>query len=53
MTLQSCKILFFAKKVMLIDQIFEKNKIAKNVSTNTIKLFYANNGSKKRLIFKK
>ena len=36
MTLQSCKILFFAKKVMLIDQIFEKNKIAKNMPKTSL-----------------
>ena len=28
-------------------------KHAKNVSTNTFKLFYAKNGSKKQLIFEK
>ena len=28
-------------------------KYAKNVSTNTFKLFYAKNGSKKMLIFEK
>ena len=28
-------------------------KHAKNVSTNTLKLFYANNGSKKQLIIEK
>ena len=28
-------------------------KHAKNVSTNTLKLFYAKNGSKKQIIFEK
>ena len=31
----------------------QKIKRAENVSTNTLKLFYAKNGSKKKLIFKK
>ena len=34
-------------------QFGSKNKIAKNVSTNTFKLFYAKNGSKKQFIFEK
>ena len=37
--------------------VWDKNevceKLAKNVCTNTLKLFYAKNGSKKKLIFKK
>ena len=37
--------------VWVKDQIWEKH--AKNVSTNTLKLFYAKNGSKKQLIFEK
>ena len=41
-----CKILTLGQKIKL-------PKICKNVSTNTFKLFYAKNGSKKQVILKK
>ena len=37
--------------VWLKNEIYQKH--AKNVSTNTFKLFYAKNGPKKQLIFEK